>query len=218
MGPDAEPTRGPTSGVRAWVLISIALGLPALALGWVDAARPDSLHRHLIATNTLAAYAAQPWTAWTTAWVHLNPLHLAANLLGVVLVALLGLAARVDGRCALAWLLAWPLTFLTLLPWPQIRYCVGLSGVLHAGVAVCMVALTARRDAGSRWVGWGLMAGLLLKALHEHAWNTIVSHHPVLDVEVVPAVHVSGALWGAVLALGLRRWRWRWQERPDQVR
>ena len=204
LGPHPESMRGPAPGARAWVLTSIALALPALALGWVDAAHADLLHQHLIATNTPAAYAARPWTAWTTAWVHLNPLHLAANLLGVVLVALLGLATRVDARSAGAWLLAWPLTFLALLPWPQIRYCVGLSGVLHAGVAVCAVTLIARRDAGPRWTGWGLMAGLLLKVLHEHAWNTFVSHHPLLGMDVVPAVHLSGVVCATLLALAFR--------------
>ena len=68
--------------------------------------------------------------------MHFSELHLAANLAGCVLVAALGLTARVPTRCVVAWALAWPALHLGLWVQPALTHYGGLSGVLHAGVAV----------------------------------------------------------------------------------
>lgn len=141
-----------------WVAVAGLLALPALALGWVD--WPDAR------AGAWGVDAAAPWAAegpvlplaaqllwqrsatglhaaWqliTAAWVHGSALHLAANLAGTVVVALLGMtllreppAAR---QAALAWLLAWPLTHAGLWLDERLLFYAGASGVLHAGVAV----------------------------------------------------------------------------------
>lgn len=83
----------------------------------------------------------QPWRWWTAAWVHLSTLHLVANLAGTALVAALGPAAGCGRRAALAWAAAWPLTHGALLAQPALAFYGGLSGVLHAAVAVAAVQL-----------------------------------------------------------------------------
>jgi len=90
---------------------------------------------------------AQPWRWWTAACVHWSAGHLAANLLGDLVVALLGWRARVPAAAALAWLIAWPLTqalFDLVDPaWlgPSLQHYGGLSGVLHAGVVIAGLCL-----------------------------------------------------------------------------
>ena len=59
-----------------------------------------------------------------------------ANMLGLVVVAVLGRVAQVPAVVALAWLVSWPLLHLALLMQPALAHYGGLSGVLHAGVAV----------------------------------------------------------------------------------
>jgi len=79
---------------------------------------------------------AEPWRWWTAAFVHWSRLHLVANLTGLLVVMALGWAARLPAVSAVAWFIAWPLTQLGLLLRPELTHFGGLSGVLHAGVAV----------------------------------------------------------------------------------
>ena len=105
--------------------------------------------------------------------------------------------------CALAWLLAWPLTTLTLLIWPQIGYAVGLSGMLHAGALVLAVHLLfkhIRVPKARRWGGLLLLAVLAKLAL-EQGWSQPVAWDPGNDMSVVLAAHLAGGLWGLVLGL-----------------
>src|SRR5204863_6118238 len=78
-----------------------------------------------------ARWTVEPWRLVTAAWLHLSQYHLAANLAGTLLVALLGQVARLPPRAALAWLLAWPCTQALLLLRPALQHYAGLSGVLH---------------------------------------------------------------------------------------
>ncbi|HSW07889.1 rhombosortase [Aquabacterium sp.] len=150
--------------------------------------------------------AGQPWRWWTAAFVHWSALHLGANLLGLVLVALLGAAAACRGRAVAAWLLAWPLTHLGLLLQPALRHYGGLSGVLHAGVAVAAVALLRQGARPRRWIGIALLAGLLLKVLLESPWLGPLRHVAGWDIPIAPLAHATGALAGALCGwLLLRR-------------
>ena len=151
--------------------------------------------------------AAQPWRSVSAAWVHLSPLHLGANLLGTVLVAALGISAGCDRRAALAWALAWPLTHLALLAQPALRQYGGLSGVLHAGVAVAAWQLL-RGDRGQRRaIGAALAAGLLLKVLLEAPWQGPLRQVPGWDIAIAPLAHAGGvaAGWVCALACGVGR-------------
>ncbi len=60
----------------------------------------------------------------------MNTPHLIGNQIALGALAALVWIVRQPRLCTLAW----PLTTLTLIWWPQIGYSVGLSGVLHAGV------------------------------------------------------------------------------------
>lgn len=185
--------------------MAVALGLPALGVGWTDPAVTTGWPNSWIAYNHWSSYASHPWRAWTTVWVHLSALHLAANLLGLVLIAALGLKAGVRARSAWAWCLAWPCTNIALLAVHGLDYCVGLSGVLHAGVAVVVVHLlldtASTRTMTQRLVGGMLGAGLAAKIVLEHPWSVAVVQHPALGLPVVPAAHLSGAICGTTMAL-----------------
>jgi rhomboid family GlyGly-CTERM serine protease len=187
-----------TDGLRArpawahWAGLCVAAAGGALAGQAIDPAR----------LNWQPALAAvEPWRAISAAWVHLSPLHLAANLAGTALVAALGLAAGCRRRAAMAWALAWPLTQLGLLAQPGLAAYGGLSGVLHAAVAVAAWQLLRGGAGRRRAIGAALAAGLLAKLLLEAPWQGPLRQVPGWDISIAPAAHVSGALAGWLCAL-----------------
>ena len=188
------------SGPAAWAGLCCLLALLAL-LGW--GRDPGAIDWQP------ALAASQPWRAWTAVAVHYSGLHLAANLAGAALVAALGVAARVGPREVIALLIAWPLTQAGLLVEPALVHYGGLSGVLHAAVAVVGVHLLAQPGAPRRRIGAALLAGLLLKVLFEAPWGPPLRRSEGWDIAVVPLAHASGAVAGllAALALALRRRR-----------
>jgi len=184
---------------RAWVALAILLCAGALA-GW---AVP---HEAIDWQPALAA--REPWRASSAVFVHYSALHLGANLAGALLVAALGHAARMPLRGTLAWLAAWPLTQLVLLLQPALLHYGGLSGVLHAGVAVVGVHLVAAQRGRSRAIGAEILAGLLVKVLTEAPWAGPLRHPAGWDIAVAPFAHASGVAAGvacAVIAEALAR-------------
>jgi rhomboid family GlyGly-CTERM serine protease len=148
-------------------------------------------------------WASQPWRAFSAVFVHYSALHLAGNVAGLVLVAALGAAARVPWRLALAWLVAWPLTQLGLLWQPELAHYGGLSGVVHAGVAIVGVHLLF---AGHRVLGGAILGVLLAKVLSETPWGAPLRHPPGWDIAIAPLAHACGLIAGtacAALAEGL---------------
>jgi len=188
--------------------LALALGSAGLALasGWGGPAA----HEPLVWQR--AQLAAQPWRWWSAALAHLDASHLAANLAGCAVVAAFGVAAGLGRAAALAWALAWPLTHLALALAPGVERFAGLSGVLHAGVAVAAVFTVARpaHDV-QRWVGAAVTLGLLAKLAWERPWALPVQRVAGWDFPVVVAAHASGAAAGAACALlvlaGCRRAR-----------
>lgn len=144
---------------------------------------------------------AQPWRAITAAWVHWSPLHLAANLAGTAVVAALGLAAGCHRRAALAWALAWPLTQLGLLAQPTLEAYGGLSGVLHAAVAVAAWQLLRGAAGRRRAIGAAIALALVAKLLLEAPWQGPLRQVPGWDIAIAPAAHASGAAAGWLCAL-----------------
>lgn len=144
---------------------------------------------------------SQPWRAVTAAWVHFSPLHLGANLLGTALVAALGAAAGCGRRAALAWALAWPITHLALLAQPELSRYGGLSGVLHAGVAVAVWRLLRAERGVRRAIGAALAAGLLLKLGLEAPWQGPLRQVSGWDIAIAPLAHATGAAAGVLCAL-----------------
>lgn len=143
-----------------------------------------------------ALAATEPWRAVTAALVHWSPLHLGANLAGAAVVAAFGRAAALPPRATLAWALAWPITQLALLAQPALAHYGGLSGVLHAGVAVAAVHLLAR-PGRARAIGAAVLAGLVAKLLWERPWAGPLAHPAGWDIAVAPLAHAAGAVAGA---------------------
>ncbi len=142
----------------------------------------------------------EPWRAWSAAGLHFSGLHLAANLAGAVLVGALGGIARLPRRTALAWFVAWPLAQLGLLARPDLLHYGGLSGVLHAGVAVAALYLIVRTRGSRRRIGIGLLLALAAKVLSETPWGAPLRHPAGWDIAVAPFAHASGLVAGLLAA------------------
>jgi membrane associated rhomboid family serine protease len=214
---------------RAW--IALAALLAALAIvetggGWL--ARDGAAWTARLDWQPALA-AAQPWRAWTAAGVHWSAMHLAGNLVATALVAWLGVRARAGRIEALAWAAAWPLThalFAAVDAYAPARLAEhlphygGLSGVLHAGVAILALSLLAGRNAEpsrdnlrerERLVGGALLAGLCVKVLFEAPWKLALRPDVMLGIGVAPIAHATGVAAGVLTAsvalLAVRRSR-----------
>lgn len=144
--------------------------------------------------------AAEPWRWWTAAFVHLSSTHLAANLAGCVVLAAFGWTARLPPRWTGAWLAAWPLGHLGLLAVPALGHYAGLSGTLHAGVAVAALGLAWSQAGRRRKIGLAVLAGAALKVLAERPWQGAAQTVTGWDIPVAPAGHAAGLLAGLVCA------------------
>jgi len=176
---------------RAWLALAALLAAGSVLAWWLPAWALDWQP---------ALAAAEPWRAWSAAFVHWSALHLRANLGATAAVAAFGWAARVPPRAALAWFAAWPLTHLGLWLRPELAHYGGLSGVLHGGVAVVvlwlLVAARGRRRAIGAMVGVGLLAKLLL----EQPWGPVLQRPADWDIAVAPLAHATGAVAGLLCA------------------
>lgn len=141
--------------------------------------------------------------------MHWSTGHLAANLLGTLLVAALGWRAQCDRIDTAAWFVAWPLTHLGLTWQPGLLHYGGLSGVLHAGVVIAALALVERGLGVRRWVGAAIASGVVLKVLSEHPWDGPLRHAAGWDIAIAPAAHLSGVLSGVLCATVAAAWQWR---------
>jgi rhomboid family GlyGly-CTERM serine protease len=173
-----------------WALLLV----PATLMGVAD-----PLSREVLSWRPTQAWS-EPWRWWSAAWVHLSAMHWLANLLGALLLALFGWLLNPPRVAAWAWAMAWPLTHLSLLLQPQLQRYGGLSGVLHAGVAVCATGLClGGRSVGERWLGAAVMAGLLLKVMLEQPWAGPLIEVVGWDIAIAPLAHASGVFWGTLL-------------------
>lgn len=154
----------------------------------------------------------EPWRAVTAAFVHWSDGHLIANLGAAALVTAFGWAARLPRTAAAAWLAAWPLTHLGLLLRPELAHYGGLSGVLHAGMAVGTLWLVLRARGLRRGVGAAVLLGLVVKLLGERPWAEVLQQAEGWDIALAPLGHATGATAGwacmaAALAWHQNRWR-----------
>lgn len=172
---------------RAWASMATGLALGALAL-WSAPREAFDWQPGLALT--------QPWRLWTAAFVHLSPLHLQANLLGCAVVAAFGIVAGLPRAATWSWLAAWPLTHAALMLQPRLLHFGGLSGLLHAGVAVAALHLAWRERDRARWLGRAVLAGLVVKLLFEQAWAGPTQAVPGWDIRIAPLAHLTGALAG----------------------
>lgn len=182
--------------MRSWLAICGVLGLGAAAAAAIRGLVPPF---HDVATNPMAWQAGtwlrEPWTLWTAAWVHTSAGALAGNLLAIAALAVAGAALGAGGLAALALALAWPLTTLALLVWPQVTSYAGLDGAIHAAAAVLGVHLMRRTPLQP--LATILFGGMALKLLAERGWSQPVAFDPGWGVNLVYGAHLAGALMGA---------------------
>jgi rhomboid family GlyGly-CTERM serine protease len=154
-----------------------------------------------------ALAATQPWRWWSAAFVHYSTLHLFGNLIGLALTAAFGWVTRMPARDALAWFAAWPLTHLAFL-WlvPDLLHYGGLSGVVHAGVAIVIAQVLISGTRGQRWVVATVLAGLVAKIATETPWREAVQRHEGWDIGIAPMAHVTGVLSGTLCLLLAHAW------------
>jgi hypothetical protein len=184
----------PGAGGRAWLGVAALLGLGSLVAWWLPAWVLDWQPGLL---------ARQPWRIFSAAWVHWSAAHLAANVAAAAVVGAFGAVARLPGRAAAAWLLAWPITHLPLGMQPGLAHYGGASGVVHAGVAVAAVWLVWRCVGRARAIGLAVLGGLALKVVAEEPWKLAFARAAWLDIGTVPLVHAAGAAAGTALAAAL---------------
>ena len=203
--------------VSAWTWLVLAWALLACAVGqdlWGDGADALRVSRwQALLDWQPALWPAQPWRAWSAGLVHWSATHLGLNLLACAALIAWGHAAALGRRQTLAWLLAWPLTHVLLVASPGLAHYGGLSGMLHAGVAIGAWALLRQGQGPCRWVGAVVLAGLVLKLVLElPPWTPWAGLVPGLPVDAQPlvgapgfrvasAAHWSGAISGLVCAV-----------------
>lgn len=181
---------GARAGAPAWLALGALLAggaaagalAPSAALDW----QPQLAWR-------------EPWRLFSAAFVHWSTPHLAVNLLGTAVVVAWGWVARVPRAAALAWALAWPLTHAALALQPQIAHYGGLSGILHAGVAVVAVHLLRHARGTRRGIAAAVLAGLAAKILLEAPWRGALQASAAWDFALAPLAHAAGAVAGTVL-------------------
>lgn len=139
-----------------------------------------------------AHWTAQPWTLWTGPLVHLHLAHLMANLCALAAVGWLGQSLGLGMRSVLAATAAWPLGSLLLLAWPGSLMVWGLSGILHAMVAIMGLHGLQAGAARQRMLAGLLLLGLVLKLLLEQAWAVPVASTGAWPFPVVAAAHLAG--------------------------
>jgi hypothetical protein len=183
--PGGEPGAG-------WPLLAAGLALAAL-VAW-------RLPHEAIDWQPALAWT-QPWRWWSAAAVHYSALHLGANLLGCVFVAALGWLAPCRRADTWAWWVAIALTHLGLLAQAGLVHYGGLSGALHAGVAIVGLRIVRDGSGVRRWIGAGLLAGVALKVAVEAPWTGPPARAVAgWDLLIAPSAHMSGAIAGALCA------------------
>ncbi|MBK7457861.1 MAG: rhombosortase [Betaproteobacteria bacterium] len=185
---------------QAWLALAAALAAASVLAWWAPA---------WVLDWQPALAAAEPWRAFSAAFVHWSPMHLGANLGAAAAVAAFGWAAKLPPRAALAWGVAWPLTHVGLLLRPELAHYGGLSGLLHGGVAVVVLWLLVQERGRRRAIGAMVGLGLAAKLWLEQPWGPVLRPAAGWDIALAPLAHATGAaaglLCGAVaLALGVR--------------
>jgi rhomboid family GlyGly-CTERM serine protease len=181
-----------TRGSAAWLGVA-ALCAAAAGLAW-------NAPREVLDWQPARAWT-EPWRLWSAALVHWSPEHLLANEVGCVVVAAFGVAARLPDRCAIAWLAAWPLGHAALIFQPSLAIYGGLSGVLHAGVAIAAWHVASHERGHRRLVGIAVGVGLIIKIALERPWLMPTQITPEWNFPVAPLAHATGAAAGLASAV-----------------
>jgi len=196
--------------VAAWALLSLGLWL-GLGTGRKGGTVEVPVPVLALLDWQPGLWQTQPWRLWTSALVHWSGYHLIVNLLACAALVAWGNAAALGARPTLAWLAAWPLTHLLLAMSPAVVRYGGLSGLLHAGVAIGAWALLRHGTGQRRWVGTLVLLGLLVKLVLEvpllaHWFGLAVPQMPLADAPgfaVASYAHLTGFVAGLACAVAL---------------
>ena len=148
------------------------------------------------------SWVSEPWTVWTASFTHLSDMHLIVNLLTLVCLAIVGAQSGCKRDEVVAVLLAWPLSTLALLLWPQVQFYAGFSGLNHA-LALILIAQGALNFVVKHefsGVVFLLAVLLMVKIIWETPWSVPMRHDTSWGFTVVQAAHLSGLLAAAMAA------------------
>ena len=189
--------------LASWPAACLALaGLSALLFGHDALRHPDAAWAPGLEWRAEGLWS-EPWRLLSAALVHHDLRHLGANLAGCAAVALFGWAGRLPWRATLAAGLAWPLTHAALLWAPGLARYGGLSGLLHAAVAVAALHLVLHETGRARLIGALVWSGLVAKVLTETPWRGAVQVQPGWDFPIAVGAHAAGLVCGTVVVMGL---------------
>ncbi len=187
----------PRARSREWAALAALLCAGSLLAAWMPAPWLDWQP---------AQAPAQPWRALTAVFVHWSPQHLGTNLLAAAVVGGYGWAAGLPRRATLAWCLAWPLTQLGLCVQPALAHYGGLSGVLHAGVAIVTLWLLWAGRGWRQAIGAMVFTGLVIKLWTEQPWGPPLRYTAEWDIAVAPLAHATGAVAGLLCGAVALAW------------
>ncbi len=148
----------------------------------------------------------QFWRLWTGNLVHIDTTHLLMNLGGLVVVGLFCDTRPSAAGLLVSTLLIMPVVTLGLyLRDPNVGWYMGLSGVLHGLLILCL----ARGLAAHPRMNGLLLLAIFAKLAWEWRFGSLTGSE-LFDFPVVTSAHVYGALGGAFIAL--------WFEAADLLR
>lgn len=184
-------------GPQAWWLLCGLLGAGCILVWYLP------VDAQLALRWQASSWREQPWTLWTAALTHLNAAHLSVNLLALLCLCIIGAHAGAGAREALALLMAWPLTQLALLLWPQVQFYAGLSSLNHAvaGIITARSAIELVVNKRFQMISFLLTLMLTAKLLWEAAWIEPLRADANWGFTVVQAAHLSGFLAGILSLL-----------------
>ena len=166
--------------------ISIALIVTLVALIGSDASLWLRYDRDAI-------LAGQLWRIVSGHLVHLGWSHLAMNLAGLGLIWII-FGSHIPWQRWLMILLVGAIgtSVFMLLFNPQLRWYVGLSGVLHTlFIAGCLADLKYRR-----WDSWILLILVITKLAYEQIWGPMPGSESTAGGKVIVDAHLYGAIFG----------------------
>uniref|UniRef100_A0A486XQI2 Membrane protein, Rhomboid family n=1 Tax=Rheinheimera sp. BAL341 TaxID=1708203 RepID=A0A486XQI2_9GAMM len=177
-----------------WILSAAILLLALL---------PETVQSWLLYERN-ALVQGQIWRAFSAHLLHSNHWHLLMNIAGLLLVMLLHGGYYHWRSLLLLWLLcAGSISSMLYLFSPQIHVYVGLSGLLHA-----MLAMGAIKDIQLKQrSGILLLAGLLAKVLWEQWQGPDPALAELINASVATDAHLYGVFSGAVVALSIVLWQ-----------
>ena len=143
-----------------------------------------------------AIQAGQLWRIVSGHLAHLGWSHLAMNLAGLGLIWVI-FGSHIPWQRWLVILVVGAIgtSVLLLLFNPQLRWYVGLSGVLHTlFIAGCLADLKHRR-----WDTWILLVLVIAKLAYEQIWGPMPGSESTAGGKVIVDAHLYGAVFGFLM-------------------